>query len=88
MTGMLRIEDGKDYCTLFTCTPYGINTHRLLVRGKRTENRETAGTFLVPSDACVIDPFIVAPALASLLLLFFTVFLLIRYRSNSGGKKG
>jgi sortase A len=85
---MLRIEDGKDYCTLFTCTPYGINTHRLLVRGKRTENRETVGTFLVPSDACVIDPFIVAPALASLLLLFFTVFLLIRYRNNSGGKKG
>lgn len=33
----MKIEDGKDYCTLMTCTPYGINTHRLLVRGKRVE---------------------------------------------------
>lgn len=33
----LEIEEGKDLCTLVTCTPYGINTHRLLVRGHRTE---------------------------------------------------
>ena len=39
----LRVERGKDYCTLITCTPYGVNTHRLLVRGKRTENQETLG---------------------------------------------
>lgn len=37
----LYIENGKDYCTLITCTPYGVNTHRLLVRGKRTEYLET-----------------------------------------------
>ena len=37
-TGALRIEEGKDYCTLVTCTPYGINSHRLLVRGHRIEN--------------------------------------------------
>lgn len=37
-TEALRIEPGRDYCTLVTCTPYGINTHRLLVRGVRTEN--------------------------------------------------
>ena len=36
----LEIEEGKDYCTLVTCTPYGINTHRLLVRGHRIENQE------------------------------------------------
>lgn len=36
----LAIEEGKDYCTLLTCTPYGINTHRLLVRGHRVENRK------------------------------------------------
>lgn len=34
----LKIEDGKDYCTLLTCTPYGVNSHRLLVRGSRTDN--------------------------------------------------
>ena len=37
--GLLEIEDGKDLCTLLTCTPYGINTQRLLVRGHRIENR-------------------------------------------------
>ena len=34
----LEVEDGQDYVTLMTCTPYGINTHRLLVRGHRIEN--------------------------------------------------
>lgn len=38
----LTIETGKDYCTLVTCTPYGVNTHRLLVRGHRTEYQEAA----------------------------------------------
>ena len=46
----LAIEEGKDYCTLVTCTPYGINTHRLLVRGHRIENRVIDGT-RVTSDA-------------------------------------
>lgn len=36
----LRIEEGKDYCTLVTCTPYGVNTHRLLVRGHRVDTEE------------------------------------------------
>lgn len=36
----LSIETGKDYCTLVTCTPYGVNTHRLLVRGERTDYQE------------------------------------------------
>lgn len=36
-SGDLEITEGKDYCTLVTCTPYSINTHRLLVRGERTE---------------------------------------------------
>lgn len=37
----LYVEKGKDYCTLITCTPYGVNTHRLLVRGERTAYQET-----------------------------------------------
>ncbi len=40
-TDRLRIVPGEDYCTLFTCTPYGINTHRLLVRGKRLADGES-----------------------------------------------
>lgn len=36
----LKIEEGKDYCTLVTCTPYGVNTHRLLVRGHRVNTEE------------------------------------------------
>lgn len=39
-TSDLTIVDGKDYCTLVTCTPYGVNSHRLLVRGERTEYNE------------------------------------------------
>lgn len=39
-TEALEIEEGKDYCTLVTCTPYGVNTHRLLVRGHRIETKE------------------------------------------------
>ena len=72
-TGSLRIEEGKDYCTLVTCTPYGINTHRLLVRGKRVDNIEEANTVRVTADAIQIEPLIVAPIVAipiSLLLLF------------------
>ena len=43
-TRLLQIEDGKDYVTLVTCTPFGVNTHRLLVRGRRvlyTPEQET-----------------------------------------------
>jgi len=39
-TSDLSIMSGEDYCTLLTCTPYGINTHRLLIRGHRTEYTE------------------------------------------------
>ena len=72
-TGSLRIEEGKDYCTLVTCTPYGINTHRLLVRGHRVDNIEETNTVRVTADAIQIEPLIVAPIVAipiSLLLLF------------------
>ena len=47
----LAIEEGKEYCTLVTCTPYGINSHRLLVRGHRVENQASASTIRVTADA-------------------------------------
>ena len=52
----LEIEEGKDLCTLVTCTPYGINTHRLLVRGHRVETKKSAESIRVTADAIQIDP--------------------------------
>ena len=52
----------KDLCTLVTCTPYGVNSHRLLVRGYRIEHTEDVSA-LVTADAMRIDPMIVAPTL-------------------------
>ena len=60
----LEIIPGRDLCTLVTCTPYGINTHRLLVRGTRIENEPQAQTVRVTSDAVQIEPLLVAPVLA------------------------
>lgn len=73
----LAIEEGKDYCTLVTCTPYGINTHRLLVRGHRIENLEEAKTVRVTADAIQIEPLIVAPIVAIPLLLLLLIALLL-----------
>ena len=56
--------EGMDYVTLMTCTPYGINTHRLLVRGKRVETTESQKHIRVAADAFRIEPIIVAPILA------------------------
>lgn len=74
----LEIEPGKDYCTLVTCTPYGINTQRLLVRGHRVENQEQAQAVRVTADAMQIDPLIVAPLVAVPLLLLLFVLLLVK----------
>lgn len=73
----LLIEEGKDLCTLVTCTPYGINSHRLLVRGHRVENQEVAKTVRVTADAMQIDPIIVAPFLAAPVLLVLMIMLMI-----------
>ncbi len=83
----LAIEEGKDYCTLVTCTPYGINTHRLLVRGHRIKNTPEAQTVRVTSDALQIDPMIVAPAVAVPILLVLLILVFIRSgkRSGNGG---
>lgn len=76
-TDSLLIEKGKDLCTLVTCTPYGINSHRLLVRGHRVETKKET-TIRVVSDAIRIEPLIVAPIVAvpiliALIILVFTV---------------
>lgn len=76
----LNIIEGEELCTLVTCTPYGINTHRILVRGHRVENLEDAVDIRVTADAMQIDPVIVAPALAMPVLLVLVLWVLIYYR--------
>ena len=85
----LMIEAGKDLCTLVTCTPYGINSHRLLVRGHRIENQDEAQAIRVTSDAIQIEPLIVAPAVALPMLLVLLVILLVSggKTKSAGGKK-
>ena len=78
----LAITPGEDYCTLVTCTPYGINTHRLLVRGKRVENAREKAHVYVPADMVQIDPLVVTPAVAAPMLAILLVFLLVRYRKR------
>ena len=73
----LKIEEGKDLCTLVTCTPYGINTHRLLVRGHRVANQEEAEAVRVTADGMLVDNRIVAMCIAVpvlVLLLIYVVF--------------
>ena len=76
----LQIEEGKDYCTLFTCTPYGINTHRLLVRGVRIETIKEKPIIYVSNEAFRIDPMLVTPAVAAPMLLVLLIHLMVKYR--------
>ena len=73
----LVIEEGKDLCTLVTCTPYGINSHRMLVRGHRIDNIEEARTVRVTADAIQIKPVLVAPFLAAPVLFVLLITLMV-----------
>lgn len=76
----LQIIEGGDYCTLFTCTPYGINTHRLLVRGVRIETIKEKPIIYVSNEAFRIEPLLVTPAVAAPMLLVLLIHLLVKYR--------
>jgi sortase A len=82
----LTIEDGKDYCTLITCTPYGINTHRLLVRAHRIDNLN--GDAMVVADAIQIRPVFIAPFLAIPILLLLFIYVLISTSASHLKKRG
>ena len=69
----LELDPLADLCTLVTCTPYGINSHRLLVRGHRIETVEEAAPVVVTSDAVRIEGWKVAAAVAAPLLLAFVL---------------
>ena len=71
----LQISEGKDYCTLVTCTPYGINTHRLLVRAHRVDN--VNGPALVVADALQIEPMYIAPFIAAPIIVVLLIWMFI-----------
>ena len=77
----LGIEEGEDLFTLVTCTPYGIKTHRLLVRGHRVTTIDM-DYIKVVADATQIEPITVAPALAIPMLIVLLIWMLIRYRKE------
>ena len=79
----VQIVAGEDLCTLLTCTPYGVNSHRLLVRGTRIEN--AAPVLYVTSNAYRIDSLVATPVVAAPLLLILLIILMIKYR-DTGSK--
>ena len=83
----IKIVPGQDYCTLQTCTPYGINTHRLLVRGKRVKT--PAGEVAVSGDASLVDGKYVAPFIAApIIIVLVTVVLFGNKKPKKGEKNG
>lgn len=74
----LAIEQGKDYCTLITCTPYGVNTHRILARGRRIDNAE--GEVVIQKEAVRIQPYRVMLALGIPVLILIFIITMIYYR--------
>ena len=80
MDALSRVRNG-DYVTLVTCTPYGVNTHRLLVRGRRVENQET--DIVVHPDAMRIPVYIVMPAIMIPIVFVLLIGLLLIYRKQS-----
>ena len=79
----IQIVPGEDLCTLLTCTPYGINSHRLLVRGTRIEN--AAPVLYVTSNAYRIDSLVATPVVAAPILLILLIVLMVKYR-DTGSK--
>ena len=83
----LEIVEGEDYCTLVTCTPYGVNTHRLLVRGHRVENSTDKEPARVTADETRTEPLgkisILLPVLVfAILLMLLLIFLLSKRKKR------
>ncbi len=74
----LAFVPGEDLCTLVTCTPYGVNSHRLLVRGHRVANAEEGSDLRISADAMQVEPIIVAPIVAVPIIVILVVILMIR----------
>lgn len=76
-TSKLQIIDGKDYVTLLTCTPYGLNFHRLLVRGERIEVTEEKD-IIITSDASLIDKRLVALIMTIPVVIILIIYIVLK----------
>lgn len=77
----LNITEKKDYCTLVTCTPYGVNSHRLLIRGHRIPNAD--GDANLTADAIQIEPMYIAPFLSiPILIALFAIMMITTRRAR------
>ena len=74
-TSLIRIVEGKDYCTLLTCTPYGINTQRLLVRGHQVDATQTHNIYIA-NEAYRIEPLIVMPVVALPIIFVLLIYVM------------
>ena len=86
---LLGIEEGQDLCTLITCTPYGVNSHRLLVRGHRIENQKISDTLRITADAMLVDPRLAVPLITTPILsvLLLSVLLKAWRRKKTNSKR-
>jgi sortase A len=84
----MEIIPGRDLCTLMTCTPYGINTHRLLVRGSRIESEKEKLNVRVTADALKIEPMYVAPFIAVPVLILMVFWVMIMTGHSKRRKTG
>lgn len=81
----LAIEDGKDYATVVTCTPYGVNSHRLLVRGHRIPNPKTADTTDYDTPLRMVTIGIIAGTVAVMAIGVGVVLWMVRRRARPAG---
>ena len=82
-TDSLQIVDGKDYVTLVTCTPYAINTHRLLVRGERIEySVEAEESIVVDKKMSVSDIVLYVCLLFAILFIIGIIISIVRYQKK------
>ena len=88
-TSLLEIEEGQDLCTLITCTPYGVNSHRLLVRGHRIDNQKGSDALRITADAMLVNPRLAASLVAVpiLLVLLLSVLLQAWRRKKANSKR-
>ena len=75
-TSLIQIEDGKDYCTLLTCTPYGINTQRLLVRGHQIDLTQKRNIYIA-NEAYRVDVLVVMPIVALPIIFVLLVYIMV-----------
>ena len=75
-TSLIQIETDRDYCTLLTCTPYGINTQRLLVRGHQIDVTQKRNIYIA-NEAYRIEPLIVMPIVALPIIFVLLIYVML-----------